>query len=123
MLVAMVIKLHRPHGCFEAFSRMAPNELSVNEVRDMPRTYISLTLDDAKRMLSPRRRPQVSASHTASPWSMPVVTFLRQGGALIGSVDLAIDKAATARIFDKTEAVIAGVDHIASSPDDRLRRK
>src|SRR5262249_47928718 len=33
--------------------------------------------------------------------------FLRQDGALIGSVDLAIDKAATARIFDKTTSDLA----------------
>jgi uncharacterized protein GlcG (DUF336 family) len=36
-----------------------------------------------------------------------LVAFLRQDGALIGSVDLAIDKAATARIFDKRTAELA----------------
>lgn len=40
---------------------------------------------------------------------MPVVTFLRQGGALIGSVELAIDKAATARIIDKTTSDLAAL--------------
>jgi len=30
-----------------------------------------------------------------------LVAFVRQDGVLIGSIDLAIDKAATARIFDK----------------------
>ena len=36
-----------------------------------------------------------------------LVAFLRQDGALIGSVNLAIDKAATARIFDKTTSDLA----------------
>src|SRR5262249_16095079 len=33
--------------------------------------------------------------------------FLRQDGALIGSIDLAVNKAATARIFDKTTSDLA----------------
>jgi uncharacterized protein GlcG (DUF336 family) len=36
-----------------------------------------------------------------------LVAFVRQDGALIGSVDLAINKAATARIFDKTTSDLA----------------
>jgi uncharacterized protein GlcG (DUF336 family) len=36
-----------------------------------------------------------------------LVAFLRQDGALIGSIDLAIDKAATARMFDKTTSDLA----------------
>jgi uncharacterized protein GlcG (DUF336 family) len=36
-----------------------------------------------------------------------LVAFLRQDGALIGSVDLAIDKAVTARIFDKRTSDLA----------------
>src|SRR5262249_2407562 len=36
-----------------------------------------------------------------------LVAFLRQDGALIGSIDLATDKAATARIFDKTTSDLA----------------
>jgi uncharacterized protein GlcG (DUF336 family) len=36
-----------------------------------------------------------------------LVAFQRQDGALIGSVDLAIDKATTARIFDKTTSDLA----------------
>jgi len=36
-----------------------------------------------------------------------LVAFVRQDGALIGSVDLAIDKAATARIFDKATSDLA----------------
>ena len=38
-----------------------------------------------------------------------LVAFTRQDGALIGSIDLAIDKAVTARIFDKTTADLAGL--------------
>jgi uncharacterized protein GlcG (DUF336 family) len=36
-----------------------------------------------------------------------LVAFLRQDGALIGRVDLAIDKAAMARIFDKATSDLA----------------
>lgn len=36
-----------------------------------------------------------------------LVAFLRQDGALIGSIDLAIDKAVTARIFDKPTSLLA----------------
>jgi uncharacterized protein GlcG (DUF336 family) len=36
-----------------------------------------------------------------------LVAFLRQDGALIGSIDLAIHKAATARIFDKRTSDLA----------------
>jgi uncharacterized protein GlcG (DUF336 family) len=35
------------------------------------------------------------------------LAFSRQDGALIGSIDLAIDKAVTARIFDKATADLA----------------
>jgi len=36
-----------------------------------------------------------------------LVAFVRQDGALIGSIDLAIDKAVTARIFDKATSDLA----------------
>jgi uncharacterized protein GlcG (DUF336 family) len=36
-----------------------------------------------------------------------LLAFVRQDGALIGSIDLAIDKAVTARIFDKTTSDLA----------------
>jgi uncharacterized protein GlcG (DUF336 family) len=38
-----------------------------------------------------------------------VVAFVRQDGALIGSIDLAIDKAVTARIFDKATSDLASL--------------
>src|SRR5215831_39608 len=71
----------------------------------MPRTYTSLTLEDAKQMLS---AAEAKATSLGIPYCVAVVdsgghlvAFVCQDGALIGSVDLAIDKAATARIFDK----------------------
>jgi len=36
-----------------------------------------------------------------------LLAFLRQDGALVGSIDLAIGKATTARLFDKTTAHLA----------------
>jgi len=36
-----------------------------------------------------------------------LVAFVRQDNALIGSIDLAIDKALTARLFDKTTSELA----------------
>ena len=38
-----------------------------------------------------------------------LVAFARQDGALIGSIDLAIGKAVTARMFDKPTALLAGL--------------
>ena len=77
----------------------------------MPRAYTSLTLEDAKRMLS---AAETKAASFGIPYCVAVVdagghlvAFLRQDGALIGSIDLAIDKAATARIFDKTTSDLA----------------
>ena len=77
----------------------------------MPRTYDTITLEDAKRMLS---AAEAKAASLGIPYNIAVVdagghlvAFLRQDGALIGSIDLAIDKAATARIFDKTTSTLA----------------
>ena len=77
----------------------------------MPRTYTSLTFEDAKQMLS---GAEAKAGSLGIPYCVAVVdagghlvAFLRQDGALIGSIDLAINKAVTARIFDKTTADLA----------------
>jgi uncharacterized protein GlcG (DUF336 family) len=77
----------------------------------MPRTYNTLTLDDAKRMLS---AAEAKAASFGLPYNIAVVdagghliAFLRQDNALIGSIDLAIDKAVTARIFDKSTSDLA----------------
>ncbi|QGZ63097.1 GlcG/HbpS family heme-binding protein [Paraburkholderia acidisoli] len=71
----------------------------------MPRTYLTLTLEDAKRMLS---AAESKATSLGIAYNIAVVdagghllAFARQNGALIGSINLAIDKAVTARIFDK----------------------
>jgi len=57
---------------------------------------------------------EVKAASLGIPYNLAVVdagghlvAFLRQDGALIGSIDLAIDKAVTARIFDKTTSTLA----------------
>src|SRR5262245_17618754 len=77
----------------------------------MPRTFTTLTLEDARHMLS---AAEAKAASLGIPYCVAVVdagghlvAFLRQDGALIGSVDLAIGKAATARIFDKTTSYLA----------------
>jgi uncharacterized protein GlcG (DUF336 family) len=77
----------------------------------MPRTYQTVTLEDAKRMLS---AAEAKAASLGIPYNIAVVdagghsvAFLRQDGALIGSIDLAIDKAVTARIFDKPTSDLA----------------
>src|SRR5271167_3026180 len=77
----------------------------------MPRSYDSLTLEDAKRMLS---AGEAKAASLGIAYNIAVVdagahllAFLRQDGALIGSIDLAIDKAVTARMFDEKTADLA----------------
>jgi uncharacterized protein GlcG (DUF336 family) len=77
----------------------------------MPKSYETLTLDDAKRMLS---AAEAKAARLGLPYNIAVVdagghllAFVRQDGALIGSIDLAINKAVTARIFDKSTAELA----------------
>src|SRR6201996_4937231 len=71
---------------------------------EMPRSFHTLTLEDAKRMLA---AGEARATSLGIAYNIAVVdagghllAFLRQDGALIGSIDLAIDKAVTARIFD-----------------------
>jgi uncharacterized protein GlcG (DUF336 family) len=77
----------------------------------MPCSYRCLTLEDAKKMLS---AAEAKAENLGIAYNMAVVdagghllAFLRQDGALIGSIDLAIDKAVTARLFDKATSDLA----------------
>jgi uncharacterized protein GlcG (DUF336 family) len=77
----------------------------------MPRKYDTVSLEDAKRMLS---AAEAKASSFGIPYNIAVVdaggnlvAFVRQDGALIGSIDLAIDKAVTARLFDKATSDVA----------------
>lgn len=74
----------------------------------MPRAYSTLTQLDAQQMI---RAAQTAADAIATPYRIAVVdaggnllAFARQDDALIGSVDLAINKARTARLFDKPTA-------------------
>jgi len=77
----------------------------------MPRSSITLTLSDAKRMLE---AGEAKAASFGIAYNIAVVdaggalvAFTRQDGALIGSIDLAIGKATTARLFDKRTADLA----------------
>ena len=77
----------------------------------MPRSYETLTLDDAKHMLL---AAEAKAASLRIAYNIAVVdsgghllAFARQDGALIGSIDLAINKAVTARIFDQTTSDLA----------------
>jgi uncharacterized protein GlcG (DUF336 family) len=79
----------------------------------MPRSLESVTLDEARRMLS---AAEAKAASLGIAYNIAVVdaggrlvAFVRQDGALIGSIDLAIDKAVTARIFDKTTAYLGSL--------------
>src|SRR5262245_13077243 len=77
----------------------------------MPRSHLSLTLDDAKRML---QAGEAAAASIGIAYNIAIVdaggslvAFARQDGALIGSIDLAIGKAVTARIFNKPTSLLA----------------
>ncbi|NKL33949.1 heme-binding protein [Rhizobium leguminosarum bv. viciae] len=77
----------------------------------MPRALNTLTLSDAKQML---QAGEAKAANLGIPYNIAVVdaggaliAFTRQDGALAGSIDLAISKAKTARMFDKTTEYLA----------------
>ena len=77
----------------------------------MPRSSITLALSDAKRMLE---AGEAKAASIGIAYNIAVVdaggalvAFTRQDGALIGSIDLAIGKAITARLFDKRTSDLA----------------
>jgi uncharacterized protein GlcG (DUF336 family) len=79
----------------------------------MPRSYDSLTLEDAKRILS---AAEAKAESLGAAYNVAVVdagghllAFVRQDGALIGSIELAIDKAVTARILEKATHDLASL--------------
>jgi len=70
----------------------------------MPKTFETLSLQDAKRMLA---AGEAKAEQIGIAYNIAVVdagghlvAFSRQDGALIGSIDLAIHKAFTARACD-----------------------
>jgi len=77
----------------------------------MPKQYTTVTLADAQRMIS---AAEAKASSLGIAYNIAIVdagghlvAFVRQDGALIGSIDLAINKAMTARFFDKTTSELA----------------
>lgn len=77
----------------------------------MPRPSFTLTLADAKRMLQAGEARaaafQIAYNIAVVDAGGALIAFTRQDGALIGSIDLAIGKAVTARLFDKTTAYLA----------------
>ncbi|MDR6632276.1 uncharacterized protein GlcG (DUF336 family) [Phyllobacterium sp. 1468] len=77
----------------------------------MPRRFNSLTLSDAKHMLEGGEAKAVSIGIAYNIAIVDaggaLIAFSRQDGALIGSIDLAIGKAVTARLFDKTTAYLS----------------
>jgi uncharacterized protein GlcG (DUF336 family)/DNA-binding winged helix-turn-helix (wHTH) protein len=88
-----------------------PNNHSVSMENKMPRQYSTLTLAEAKQILA---GAEAKAESLGIAYNIAVVdagghllAFSRQDGALIGSIDLAIDKASTARIFDKATSNLA----------------
>ena len=77
----------------------------------MPHTYETITLEDAKRMLS---AAETKATTLGIPYAIALVdaaghlvAFSRQDEARIGCIDLAIGKAFTARIFDTPTSQLA----------------
>jgi len=77
----------------------------------MTRLIATLTLDDAKLMLS---AAEAKAAEFSIAYNVAVVdagghliAFVRQDDALIGSIDLAIKKAVTTRLFDKKTDYLA----------------
>jgi uncharacterized protein GlcG (DUF336 family) len=72
---------------------------------------MSLTLEDAKHMLV---AGEAEAARIGIAYNIAIVdaggnlvAFARQDGALIGSIDLAVGKAVTARIFDKSTSTLS----------------
>jgi uncharacterized protein GlcG (DUF336 family) len=79
----------------------------------MTRCYETLTLQDAKQMLA---AAEAKAQEMGIAYNIAVVdagghllAFVRQDDALIGSIDLAIDKAVTARLFNIATADLASL--------------
>lgn len=77
----------------------------------MPRTVVSLTLEDARRIIAAAERKAIELK---LPYNIAVVdaggalvAHVRMDGAWLGSVDIAIDKAWTARAFDMTTEDLA----------------
>jgi uncharacterized protein GlcG (DUF336 family) len=77
----------------------------------MPRQMVSLSLEDARRSIAAGER---KAAELKVPYNIAVVdaggglvAHARMDGAWLGSVDIAIDKAWTARAFDMPTDALA----------------
>jgi uncharacterized protein GlcG (DUF336 family) len=77
----------------------------------VPRQILSLTLEDARRVIAAGER---KAAELRVPYNIAVVdagggliAHVRMDGAWLGSVDIAIDKAWTARAFDMATDALA----------------
>jgi uncharacterized protein GlcG (DUF336 family) len=77
----------------------------------MPRQLVSLNLEDARRVIAAGERKAIELQ---IPYNIAVVdaggalvAHVRMDGAWLGSVDIAIDKAWTARAFDMTTEALA----------------
>jgi uncharacterized protein GlcG (DUF336 family) len=86
----------------------------------MPRKIETLTLDDARLMIS---AGELAADALRIPYCLAVVdagghllSFVRQDDAMIGCIDLAINKAYTARIFDTATQTLS----VKARPGDEL---
>ena len=93
-------------GKFDLTAEQRPEAM-----KTMPCSRTTLTLSDAKRMLE---ADEAKAASFGIAYNIAVVddggalvAFARQDGALIGSIDLAISRAVTARLFDKTTAYLS----------------
>jgi len=79
----------------------------------MPRSSYSLTLSEAKRIVAAGEAKAVSIGVAYNIAVVDnggaLITFVRQDDALIGSIDLAIGKAKTARMFDKRTSDLAAM--------------
>jgi uncharacterized protein GlcG (DUF336 family) len=77
----------------------------------MPNTYQTISLEDAKRMVTAAEAKAVSIGIAYNIAVVDagghLVAFVRQDDALIGSIDLAIDKALTSRMFDMPTAKLS----------------
>ncbi len=91
----------------------------------MSRAALSLDLTDARRIIAAGER---KAIELGIPYNIAVadaggglVAHVRMDGAWLGSVDIAINKAWTARAFDMSTEDLSHLMSIPGHPDRRFR--
>ena len=96
-----------------AQSADTPTPSIAREDLKMPRQIVSLTLDDARRIIAAGERQAIELK---IPYNIAVVdagggliAHVRMDGAWLGSVDIAIDKAWSARAFDMPTDALAQI--------------